>query len=799
MAKKKRNPSASSSDAVSSASISLKSGGASAPGGFGAAPVQAWAAKPVKPTAAATINIPSEVTKGDWTIVIFALMLFLTPALGVPNELMLQDTLKSIVAAFATLGAALWFFWGQRSKSGALRWHWMTLLPVLLMAYALGSMAWSHTFLAGVEAIRWFLLAVIVFLMLQTANRERLPLLVLAIHAGAVAASLWGATQFWFDMRYIPQGPNPASTFVNRNFAAEYVAMCIPFSAWIVLRSKSLPGIGFAAFTAAFNLVFIFMTGTRSALLSLIITAVFIPVAAYLYRDQLQFKQWDSARRVVAIGVSIATVLVLGLIKTGNVNIEKEERGNSALERAAFRYISATQVEEYTERSFSVRLVMWKATGRMIAARPLSGVGAGAWEVDLPLYQAPGSALETDYYVHNEILQLLAEYGVTGWVFLIVLLAYLAWSVWRTLRARTPEACADAPWRAVALTCITVFLFVSNAGFPWRLASTAVLFAVCFGFLLASDARQGWGGFFGARRLAWSAGGHQAAAVTSIVCLALAGHISLRAAESERLIVSATRIALSISNSPNPRDPRHLPKKQEMLKLIKEGTDINPHYRKITPMVADELAKWGDWPNAIWVWESVVSSRPYVVAIMGNIARGYHAVGQTEKSREWLNRALKVQPTAATLTSMDMMLLVKEGKNEAARTLAKRIFETGNYDQDMLNYAPAAAVAMKDWDWAIEVLVRRGIELPGLRSDSLMRIANIFQVGAAKNDLGNAARVYKMVYEETPDALKAEQATRIPTYFHEFLGIAGAPKPVPPVPAAKGTPFVMPPAKAKGK
>jgi hypothetical protein len=36
--------------------------------------------------------LPQEVERGDWTVVIFAFMMFLTPAIGVPNELMLQDT-----------------------------------------------------------------------------------------------------------------------------------------------------------------------------------------------------------------------------------------------------------------------------------------------------------------------------------------------------------------------------------------------------------------------------------------------------------------------------------------------------------------------------------------------------------------------------------------------------------------------------------------------------------------------------------------------------------------------------------
>ncbi len=56
---------------------------------------------------------------------------------------------------------------------------------------------------------------------------------------------------------------------------------------------------------------------------------------------------------------------------------------------------------------------------RIIQKRPITGVGAGAWEVDIPLYQTEGSQLETDYYVHNEILQLLAEYGLVGWLFLL--------------------------------------------------------------------------------------------------------------------------------------------------------------------------------------------------------------------------------------------------------------------------------------------------------------------------------------------------------------------------------------------
>src|SRR5882724_1883375 len=105
--------------------------------------------------------LPAE-AGGSGIVAILALMMFLAPALGVPNEEMLQDTLKSIVVSFAALGAALVFFWQQRDRHSPLRWHAVVCLPLLLMAYALGSIAWAHTYLASVEAVRWFIFSLLV-------------------------------------------------------------------------------------------------------------------------------------------------------------------------------------------------------------------------------------------------------------------------------------------------------------------------------------------------------------------------------------------------------------------------------------------------------------------------------------------------------------------------------------------------------------------------------------------------------------------------------------------------------------
>ena len=129
----------------------------------------AAAASPAAPPATAPASgLPPEVAGGGWTATLLALMMFLAPAVGSPTELMLQDTLKSIVVSLLTLLAALLLFMQSRTRTAPLRWHAVTWLPLLLCAYALGSMAWSHTYLGGVEAIRWFIFSLLVWLGLNT-------------------------------------------------------------------------------------------------------------------------------------------------------------------------------------------------------------------------------------------------------------------------------------------------------------------------------------------------------------------------------------------------------------------------------------------------------------------------------------------------------------------------------------------------------------------------------------------------------------------------------------------------------
>jgi O-antigen ligase len=720
--------------------------------------------------AAAGIALPAE-TAGVGTAAIFALVMFLAPALGVPHEEMLQDTLKSIVVSFGTLGAALLFFWRQRDRRGALRWHVLVWLPLLLMAYALGSMAWSHTYLAGTEAIRWFIFSLIVWLGINTLSRDRLPMLAWGVHAGAVMAALWAALQFWVDFKFFPQGPHPASTFVNRNFFAEFAVCTLPFSALLLARARKSAYAALLAASSALVIVAILMTGTRAALIALWLQLlVVLPFIGWRYRKHLPFGAWDRRTRLVAAGVLVGTVVGLGLINTGDPKIAEEGRGLNALERGFKRTGSITP----GDASLGVRMIMWKATARVIQQRPLAGVGAGAWESEIPLFQAEGAQLETDYYVHNEFLQLLAEYGLAGWLFLLALGGYLLAAAGRTLTSTGPEAQAEAPWRAFLLCSLLALMIVSNIGFPWRMATTGALFALCLAGLAASDARLGFAGSMAAAPLVWRPAFSRPLAGVTVACIALAAFITQQAVQSEQKIVRATKIALSISASGEPNNPKWNRAKSEMLRLIREGIAINPHYRKITPMVADELGKWGDWKNATWIWESVLSSRPYVVAILTNVARGYATMGKTDEALAYLERARKIQPRAPAVRSLEVIVLSRTGQEARALELARQAVADNIYDYDLANASFVLGWRAQDYAFAAEAMRLRMIGWPTSRLEGYLQLGDMYVQGAKDPD--KALVAFRQALALVPQAQRPAVLQRIPKPYWAKLGYPeGAP------------------------
>jgi len=697
----------------------------------------------------------------DWPVAVLALAVLLAAALGVPHDELLQDTYKSMVVSFGALGAAACFFWRQRRHREGPRWPALLWLPVMLMTYALGSMAWSHTYLAGVEAVRWFVFSLLLFVGANTLDGAARAPVLRAIHWGACVASLWTALQFLIDLSWFPQGPQPASTFVNRNFFAEFVVSTLPVSAWLLVQARQRGEALALALGLGLNIAALLMTGTRSALLAISILALLLPPFLLRYWRQLPVSGWGRRQQVLVLGLLLGLLGSLSVAPTGNPTIAAEELGRTALERSVYRGVSLAQPVEYREGSASLRLLMWQATGRMIADHPLAGVGAGAWEVEQPLYQESGAQLETDYYVHNELLQIVAEYGLAGWIFLFALLAYLCLAAWRTWRLDSPQGREEAPFRVAVLSSLLALLVVSCAGFPWRLAGTGALFAVLLALLLASDRQLGLVATRPGHR--WTANLSHSVLAGLALCTALAVYITQQAVLAEGSLIRSIKIAMRISAAGDVKDARWAPAKQKMLTLARQGIALNPHYRKLTPLLADQLAVWGDAKNALWIWESVLASRPHVVAMLANAGRAAMHLGDRDKAQAYLVRAEALQPRAPAVASLEVALLRQAGHEAQALHRAQAWLAQDVYDFDLVHSAYELAAKRQDWPLALRALALRSRQWPVWTADGWLRTAAIQANGL--HDDAQALNAYRAALNSVPADQAPSVRQHIPARF----------------------------------
>jgi O-antigen ligase len=209
--------------------------------------------------------------------------------------------------------------------------------------------------------------------------------------------------------------------------------------------------------------------------------------------------------------------------------------------------------------------------------------------------------------------------------------------------------------------------------------------------------------------------------------------------------------------------------KRQMLDQLRAGIAINRHYRKITPMVADELARWGDWKDAIWIWESVLSSRPHVVAMMANVARGYATLGQNEQALAWLARAKQIQPRATSVRSLEVILLARTGHSEQALALARAAVDDKVYDYDMANAAFSLAWQAQDWELARRAMHLRMIGWPATRAEGYFRLAAMYDQGM--HDDEQAIGAYRQALAAASPAEREAFAAAIPAKYAARLGV----------------------------
>lgn len=242
-------------------------------------------------------------------------------------------------------------------------------------------------------------------------------------------------------------------------------------------------------------------------------------------------------------------------------------RAKLAIAAAAFVLVSAAGTalagralgSELRERIFSseglyVRLLPWHAASRLVADRPIMGIGQGRYfaEGREALYGFLKSEADADLYLvemrigrggaadhlHNDFLQILVEAGLPG-IFMFFAIAFLAFdALMRRVRTHADEPPLVPLCLIGAMVCHGIDGFF---GFPLRLPASSLL----FWFIVATANRE-------PRPLLRIPGGFPRIAIALLACIAAAAaaHLSVRQALGVRTRVGIAQAKDVLAGNP---------------------------------------------------------------------------------------------------------------------------------------------------------------------------------------------------------------------------------------------------------
>lgn len=251
--------------------------------------------------------------------------------------------------------------------------------------------------------------------------------------------------------------------FFNPNLLAATAILPAPLTLALVLRAeraahRAAAGAGVLVFVAA-----LLVSGSRGGALGLLVGgAVFLAIAmAHRLRP-------DRRRGLALVGLLIALLPVLWVLRVPMLGRLAGIPGTPAL-------APGSPAVGASERSNAFRRLTWRATAKIVRAKPLLGTGAGTFEFALPRYAVAGYTR----MAHESYLQIASEAGLPA---LLVWLAALGLVVARLVSRRHGRQDWLLPGLAGGLAAATAHNLVD---YSWSVQGTALPFWALLGVSMA--------------------------------------------------------------------------------------------------------------------------------------------------------------------------------------------------------------------------------------------------------------------------------------------------------------------------
>jgi len=357
---------------------------------------------------------------------------------------------------------------------GFVVWSFITLLWV------------EDGYAASIMLAQFVSYALIFFIIINVFEERRVQSIMRALVAVMSVVSFLGLLQYYFSdvhiiKNLVSQTAIPGSTFANKNMASHFIVMTLPLSFVLLLSARNKFNIALYSATSSIGSWFLIYTIARQAYVAMAVELLIFLLVVVLDN----WKNKDSSLLKTTVhkkgkGVALIAILLFLSLATNFTN-----KGWGAADT-----IKLNKIQSIVETEGNSRLPAWRNTIEMIKDHPVSGVGVGQWSAVYPRYYdriMQDVIFNEDIRLrrlHNEYLEVFANFGIVGYVFLLWLL-YLI--VRRSLSVLLDSSNSGRDSVLAMILGLTGFGVVSMFSFPIRTYLPAFLVFVYFALIYLSS------------------------------------------------------------------------------------------------------------------------------------------------------------------------------------------------------------------------------------------------------------------------------------------------------------------------
>jgi len=316
----------------------------------------------------------------------------------------------AVLQGLTVLGIGLWVarFW--INPSHRLQWPPVCWAVVAFVIYAIVRYRQADVeYVARLELIRVLVYAWLFFIVLNNLHRQEttriltwaLLALGMAISIYAVYQYLAGSNKVWWFVRPPQYNHRGSGTYICPDHLAGFLEMLLPLALAGLLVSKARAvGRVFHAYIAAVLLAGIGVSLSRGGYVAT--GAALLVMAGWL----LRYRDYRKPVLILLLVMAMASALFI-----------VQERHAQKRFQNMFTDFAADNVR--------VRSYLWTAATHMWLDHVWLGVGPGQFDVRFPAYR-PTTVQSRPYWVHNDYLNAVADWGTAGAVILAGALVCLA-------------------------------------------------------------------------------------------------------------------------------------------------------------------------------------------------------------------------------------------------------------------------------------------------------------------------------------------------------------------------------------